>query len=329
VLSALAITPSEVSEVDDPGAISDLIADGQRLLWLDLVDATDADLERVRQEFELHPLAVEDVLHSGQRPQLVQYPTHAFIVLYVSDEDPTDLPELDLFVGPNWVVTVRKRNEQGRCLDLEPIRRHFERTRAESCGPGFLLYTILDDVVDGYFELTDRMDEAIEAVEDDIFEEISPTKGKTEADEPIQRQLLELRKELLHVRRRIVPLREVVLTLLRREVPWIEESVGVYFQNVLDHLLRLADQVDAERELMGNAVDAHLATVSNRVNDIMKKMTSWGAILLISTLIAGIYGMNFKHMPELDSPFGYPIALATMALATIGLYIYFRRKKWL
>jgi magnesium transporter len=333
VLSVLAFAGESVETVDDPDRISELAADTGQLLWLDLVDATERDLERLRQEFDLHHLAVEDVLRPGQRPKLEHYPTHAFIVAYVSDEDPTDLPELDLFIGPNWVVTVRKRNSAGRCLDLDPIRTRFDRTRDDSCGPGFLLYTILDEVVDGYFDLTDRMDEAIESLEDDIFEEFAPTKDHgtdgMAAEAPIQRKLLDLRKGLLHFRRRVIPLREVVLALLRREVPWVEESVTVYLQNVLDHLLRVADQIDAERELMGNAVDAHLATVSNRVNDIMKKMTSWGAILLISTLIAGIYGMNFKHMPELDSPLGYPLALGTMVLTTVGLYIYFRRKKWL
>jgi magnesium transporter len=119
------------------------------------------------------------------------------------------------------------------------------------------------------------------------------------------------------------------MAVLRREIPWIDERAMLYFQNVLDHQLRLSDQIDAARELLGNAVDAHLATMSNRVNDIMKKMTSWGAILLGATLIAGIYGMNFRHMPELNSRFGYPLALASMLLMTIGLVAYFRRKKWL
>ena len=334
MLSVLAFGGDRVEELDDTSRIAELASDREQLLWLDLVDATDADLERVRQEFDLHDLAVEDVQRAGQRPKLEHYPTHAFIVVYVSDTEPTDLPELDIFVGPNWVVTVRKRNAAGRCFDIDPVRAHFERTRDADCGPGFLLYTILDDVVDGYFDITDRMDEEIEALEDDIFAEMSTTtrpksNSSVRDDEPVQRTLLELRKRLLHFRRRIIPMREVVLSLLRREVPWIEESVIVYLQNVLDHILRVSDQIDAERELMGNAVDAHLATVSNRVNDIMKKMTSWGAILIVATLVAGIYGMNFRYMPELEWHYGYFFALGVMLASTGGLYLYFKRKSWL
>jgi magnesium transporter len=182
-------------------------------------------------------------------------------------------------------------------------------------------------VVDGYFDLADSIDGAIEALEDDIFAEL--TSESADDDRPVQRRILDLRKDLLHFRRRVIPLRDVLMAVLRREIPWIDERAMLYFQNVLDHQLRLSDQIDAARELLGNAVDAHLATMSNRVNDIMKKMTSWGAILLGATLIAGIYGMNFRHMPELNSRFGYPLALASMLLMTIGLVAYFRRKKWL
>lgn len=330
MLSATLFAGPTVAELDDPSRLAEVVGEPDHLLWLDLVDATDDDLERVRAEFDLHHLAIADAQREGARPKLVQYPTHALIVAYAADDDPTDLPELDLFVGPNWLVTMRKRNAAGRCVELEPLRSRYERTRTPGTGVGFLLYTILDHLVDGYFELTDRMDEAIETIEDRIFEELAPSASAGEpGDEPIQRELLHLRKGLLHVRRQVVPLREVVLALLRREVTWVEEQALVYLQNVLDHLLRVNDQIDEERELMGNAVDAHLATVSNRVNDIMKKMTSWGAILLGSTLIAGIYGMNFRYMPELDERWGYPASLAGMVVLTLVLYVYFRRKRWL
>jgi magnesium transporter len=331
MLSVRTFRPGLAEVVEDPDQISALAADLDRLLWLDLVDATDEDLERVQREFDLHPLALDDTRRKGQRPKLEVYPTHAFIVVYVGCTDPTDLPELNVFVGPNWVVTVRKRNGVGEVLDIDPIRAHFERTCGEDeATSSFLLYTILDDVVEGYFDLVERMEDDVQSLEDAIFEELDPdTKDDGDQDQPLQRRLLVLRKELLNVRRRVVPMREVLMALLRREVPWIEEAVLLYLQNVLDHVLRVSDEIDAQRELMGNAVDAHLATMSNRVNEIMKRMTSWGAILLGATLIAGIYGMNFKHMPELDSKWGYPLALLTMLVMTIALVIYFRRKRWL
>jgi magnesium transporter len=327
VLSTHAFRPDGVDDVGHPGGLSGRPADGDGLWWLDLVDATDEELEQVGRQFELESLALDDLRLADQRPKLKLYPTHALVVAYARDADPTDLPEVDVLVGPGWVVTVRKRNEAGRCLDVEPILTRFERTRDGDCHAGVLLYTILDEVVDGYFDLADSIDGAIEALEDDIFAEL--TSESADDDRPVQRRILDLRKDLLHFRRRVIPLRDVLMAVLRREIPWIDERAMLYFQNVLDHQLRLSDQIDAARELLGNAVDAHLATMSNRVNDIMKKMTSWGAILLGATLIAGIYGMNFRHMPELNSRFGYPLALASMLLMTIGLVAYFRRKKWL
>lgn len=327
MLSTSVFRPDRTDDVGEPGDISVPAADTDQLLWLDLVDATDADLERVERGFELHALSLDDVRRPHQRPKLELYPAHAFIVAYVPDTDPADLPEVDIFVGPNWVVTVRKRNEAGRCLDIDPIRERFERTRNRDCHVGLLLYTILDEVVDGYFDLADAVDEAIEMLEDDIFAEMSS--NAPDDERPVQRRILDLRKDLLQFRRRVIPLREVLMAILRGEIPWIDERAMVYFQNSLDLQLRVADQIDAGRELLGNAVDAHLATMSNRVNDIMKKMTSWGAILLGATLISGIYGMNFKNMPELNSRYGYPLALGTMLVMTIGLFIYFRRKKWL
>jgi len=145
----------------------------------------------------------------------------------------------------------------------------------------------------------------------------------------VQQELFDVRRDLLLFRRRVAPIREVVATLLRREVAWIDEATLVHLQDVYDHILRAIDLVDGQRELMGNAVDAHLAIISNRMNMVMKKMTSWGAILLGSTLVAGIYGMNFEHMPELGWRLGYPFALSLMFGVTVAGFAYFRRKDWL
>ncbi|MEX1218557.1 MAG: magnesium transporter CorA family protein, partial [Acidimicrobiales bacterium] len=162
-----------------------------------------------------------------------------------------------------------------------------------------------------------------EAIEDTLFDVGPPLDGS------LQQDLLQLRRSLITFRRRVVPLRDVVLSLVRREVPWVEEAAILYFEDVFDHLLRVIDQIDTQRELMGNVVDASLALASNRMNEVMKKMTSWGAILIVATLVSGIYGMNFSDMPELNWRYGYFMALGIMLSLTTGLYVYFRRKKWL
>jgi magnesium transporter len=261
---------------------------------------------------------MEDVREHHQRPKLEKYPTHAFIVVYSSD-----LQEVDIFVGPTWVITVRESQGDGRAWPIDNARARFDRTHPQQCDVGFLVYVLLDEIVDGYFDETDHAEERIEELEDLIFSEQHV--NETE----VQQRLFDVRRQLLKFRRAIVPLREVVAALLRKEVDWIDDHDVVLLQDVYDHVLRSIDLLDSSRELMGNAVDAHLAIISNRMNSVMKKMTSWGAILLGSALVAGIYGMNFRHMPELSWRFGYEYALGLMLLITIVGYRYFKWKDWL
>jgi magnesium transporter len=301
-----------------PAEISDCVDDPDRMVWADVVDPTDDDLDLLRDEFALHPLAMEDVRERHQRPKLEQYPTHAFLVAYTAQ-----LQEVDFFLGPTWLVTVRETGGAGQPWGIDAARARFERTGADAPSSSFLLYTLLDEVVDGYFTATDAAEDALEEIEDRIFADDVPGEAW------VQQQLFDVRRRLLVFRRAVVPLREVVAALLRGEVKWIDERTATHLQDVYDHVLRAVDLLDSQRELMGNAVDAHLAIISNRLNTVMKKMTSWGAILLGSTLIAGIYGMNFEHMPELGWTMGYAWALGLMALVTLGLYRFFRRKDWL
>jgi magnesium transporter len=308
-----------IKEVENPADISEILHRKDRLIWVDLVDPTPEDFTHVQEEFELHPLAMEDAAKHDQRPKLEQYPTHAFVVAYSKQQ-----AEVDLFIGKDWLVSVREREADGAVWDIEPIRARFERTKPDFATVGFLLYTILDELVDGYFDATDMLEDRLEEIEEAIFA------GDEKLDETdVQQQLFEVRRKLVLFRRKVVPLRDVVNALLRKEVEWIDDATLVHLQDVYDHLLRAVDLIDSHRELLGNAVDAHLAIISNRMNEVMKKMTSWGAILLGSTLIAGIYGMNFDHMPELHLQYGYLFALGLMALATVSGVWYFRKKDWL
>ena len=308
----------EVHDLEKPSDISEAIGCDGRVLWADLVDPTDEDFDLVQDEFSLHPLAMEDARHHGQRPKLEHYPTHAFIVAYSSH-----LSEVDLFIGEHWLVTVRGHNRDGEEWNTTPAIGRLTRTCPSEPTVGWLVYTILDELVDGYFDATDEAEDRLEALEDRIFTE------NLGDERDVQERLFNIRRQLLMFRRGVVPLREVLSSLLRREVDWVDDATLVHLQDVYDHVLRAIDLVDGQRELMGNAVDAHLAIISNRMNQVMKKMTSWGAILLVSTLIAGIYGMNFHSMPELDWVYGYPVTLGVMAAIDLYLFRLFRKAKWL
>ncbi len=319
----LTTTVFHLDRVDrSDGLVLDAVDDDECLTWIDCIGPDDGDLERIGESFPLHDLAVEDVRRHGQRAKLERYPDHGFLVAYARAAD-GDLSEVDFFIGPGWLVTVRERNDHGEVFDIAKVVERYERVRAVDPKVGFLLYVLLDELVDGYFDAVETSEDELEKLEDVLFEQGPPPDGS------LQQGLLGLRKDLVQFRRRVVPLRDVVLSILRREVPWIEEEAVVWFQDVLDHLLRVIDQIDTQRELMGNVVDASLALGANRMNEVMKKMTSWGAILIVATLIAGIYGMNFENMPELHWRFGYAGALVSMLVATGGLYVYFKRKGWL
>lgn len=308
--------------VEHEGLVVDVLDDDTCLVWIDSTGPDEGDIQQIADAFPLHQLAVEDVRRHGQRAKLETYPDHAFLVAYARAAD-GDLSEVDFFIGPNWLVTVREANEHGEIFDITEVRARYRRVRGVDRRVGFLLYVVLDALVDGYFDAIEQSEDGLEAVEEVLFDLGPPPDGS------VQKDLLELRKTLVMFRRRVVPLRDVVLSILRREVAWIEDESIIYFQDVLDHLLRVIDQIDTQRELMGNVVDASLALGANRMNEVMKKMTSWGAILIVATLIAGIYGMNFKNMPELSWHYGYFVALGSMLVVTGGLYVYFKRKSWL
>ncbi|MEA2971666.1 MAG: magnesium transporter [Actinomycetota bacterium] len=293
--------------------VSDLLGADHRILWVDVVEPTEDDLACVQEEFSLHPLAMEDIRERHQRPKIETYPSHSFLVAYTGAH-----LEIEMFVGPGWLVTVGPEG-----YSTASVRARFERTHVAKATVGYLVYVLLDEIVDGYFNTTDEIEDELEDLEERIFSDTVPP------EEGIQADLFAVRRRLLEFRRVVVPLRDVVQVLLRREADWVDDITATHMQDVYDHVLRAVDVIDSQRELMGNAVDAHLALISNRVNDVMKQMTSWGAILLGSTLVAGIYGMNFDHMPELHWQLGYAWALGLMAVITLVGYRYFKRKGWL
>jgi len=322
VLTSIVFTSSGVEHGDGTDLARRHLDDADAIVWVDSTGPDDGDLEAAGELFALHELALEDVCKHGQRAKLERYPDHAFLVAYARAPD-GDLAELDVFLGADWIFTVRERDDSGEVLDIHQAKLRLEERRDLDPSPGSILYAFLDVVVDGYFTTLDEIEDRLEDLEELLF---SPTPPP---DTQLQQDLLALRRRLVLTRRRVVPMRDVVLSVLRGEIPQIGEEVLVYYEDVLDHLLRVVEQIDVQRELVGNVVDASLAISGNRMNQVMKKMTSWGAILIVATLIAGIYGMNFRNMPELQWHYGYFVALGTMAGVTLALYAYFKRKGWL
>jgi len=309
----------------EPSQASDLLGEPDVLLWLDVEGPTEEHMAMLGREFGFHELALEDCLHPHQRPKIEQYGSYYFLVAYGVSPGPAELGthELAVFVGRNYLVTVRKDPP----LDLAPV---IKRSEAHSglCkeGGAYLLYLLLDEIVDGYFDALDVLEDLSEEVEDEVFgEQETPTPEEMSR----QTQIFQLKKQLLKFRRVTSPLREVLDVMQRRTIEVVTEPLEPYYRDVYDHVLRATDYLDNLRDILSSALEAHLAVVSNRLNEIMKRLTSWGAIILVPTLLAGIWGMNFQHMPELRWTFGYPVALGLMLVSGVLLYRAFQRRGWL
>ncbi len=292
--------------------------DHDRLVWVDAVDPDDSELDLLRESFQLDPLIVEDIRERHPRPTLEHYNTHALVVAYSAT-----LVEVDFIIGANWLITVREEGEACARWPIEGPLARYERTRGHDVTAGFLVYVLLDALVDGHVDATDDLDDRIEAVEDRIFAE-------TASDEyAVQQELYELRRRLLDLRHVVAPLRDVVAALVRREVEWVDSDALLHLMDVYDHIMRVIDVIDTQRELVGNGTDAHLAVIANQLTANMKKTTSWGAILLGSALVAGVYGMNFTHSAQFGSRYGMPFALGIMLVITLVGYLVFRRRDYL
>lgn len=301
--------------------ISDLRTSEEKILWADVTDPSSQDFIDLAEEFGFHPLSIEDSQKAHQRPKIEEHPGYYFIVLYeaelVGPHDHLELRELHIFLGKNYVVTVH--NQPVRATKTAGRLWHEWSDRAEH-GSALLAYLIMDAIVDDYMPLLDIMSERMDEIEDEIFGDFRP--GLIE-------DIFRIKKQLLHLRRTLTPLREVFNTMLRREQPLFARDTYVYFQDVFDHVIRVADSIDALREMIGSTMDAYLSISSNRMNRVMKRLTSVSTILMSVTLIAGVYGMNFTRMPELEWKYGYVFALGSMVFVGFGLYLYLRKIKWL
>ncbi|MGY6022268.1 magnesium and cobalt transport protein CorA [Streptomyces spinosirectus] len=301
---------------------------GDGFVWLGLHEPTDQEFAGIAELFDLHPLAVEDAVEAHQRPKLERYGETLFAVFktvcYVEHEELTatsevvNTGEIMVFTGEDFVITVR----HGMHGSLGPLREELESDREQlSKGPAAVLHAIADHVVDDYLHVTDAVQADIDQVEMDVFAE-----NGARADPG---RIYQLKRELLELKRAVVPLGRPVEELATRPIRVVGPEIQTYFRDVFDHLMRAKEQIAAFDELLNSILQAHLAQVTVAQNEDMRKITAWAAVIAVPTMVCGVYGMNFDHMPELHWTFGYPLVLAVISIACLALYRGFRRNGWL
>ncbi len=302
--------------------ISEHLRDDDLTVWLDLGSPSENELALVAEELGLHELAVEDAVHSRQRPKVDRYDTHCYLTAYSAALDPDSceltVAELGVFVTPRAVVTVRADDR----FDVAAVvRRWDELEHLAKNGVGFLVHGLLDYVVDSHFEAVQSLDDLVEDLEDMVFDE-----RPYSAD--MQRRALALRRSLVTLRRVVLPMREVVNTLMRREHRIVDEAMAPYFQDVYDHVLRASEWTDSLRDLVTTIRETQLNIQSNRLNLIMKKVTGWAAIIAVPTAITGFYGQNVPY-PGAGQGWGFWMSTVVILVVGGGLYALFKHRDWL
>jgi magnesium transporter len=314
---SLAAEGFPVAEISDH-----LASDESAVVWLDLRSPEHEDLAILSDEFGLHPLAIEDALVPHERPKLDRYRTHLFMTAYGARLDTSTgelhTSELAAFVTKRALITIRK--DDG--LDVGSIVDHWDASPDLAAGGvGYLLHGLLDYMVDGHFEAVRSLDDEVEGLEDDLFDESSHVLR-------VQRRSFQLRKSLVLLRRIVLPMREVVNTLMRRDLHIVGEDLMPYYQDVYDHVLRAAEWTDSLRDLVTSILETNLTIQGNRMNTISKKVTGWAAIIAVPTFITGFYGMNVPY-PFFGREVGFTISMSLMVVSMIVLYQVFRRRDWL
>jgi magnesium transporter len=292
----------------------------EQFVWVGLYEPGAEILSVVQRQFHLHDLAVEDARSAHQRPKLELYEDSLFVVLRTAQLTPGGLEfgETHVFVGPRYLVSVRHGSHRSHAA----VRARCESTpHLLAKGPAFVLHALMDFIVDQYFPIMDALEDQLEHLEGEIFGE-QMNRGTT-------KRIYSLRRELVALKRAVLPLIDVCGRLTRFEGDLIPADTRPYFRDVYDHVVRINEMIDTQRELLTTALDANLSLVSVQQNEHTKRLAAWAAMIAVPTMIAGIYGMNFRLMPELDWEYGYFIALAAMFAACALLYGGFRRSGWL
>lgn len=300
--------------------ISDVLKQPDTFVWLGLREA-DADLLlKIQEEFGLHELSIEDACTAHQRPKIEEYDNSLFMVLHTAalNQDGVAFGETHIFAGSQFLVTVR----HGSLLDHSKVRKRCEAMPHQLAkGPGFALYSIMDFIVDNYVPVLDELQQRFDALESAIFEN-HPSRQTMEG-------LYELKRELLLLQNAIMPVIDICNELMRFHGSIIPREVRVYFRDIADHIKRIDQTIDGMREMLISAMQVHLTFETVRQNEVVKRLAGWGAILAIPTMVFSWYGMNFKHMPELEWTFSYPVVVIGVIVGSALLYLRLKRAGWL
>lgn len=300
--------------------ISDYLEKPGCFVWVALRDATPAELDKMKEEFNLHELAVEDARHGHQRPKIEEYGDSVFAVMHLLERENGDfsLGEVNVFVGPNYVLSIRNRSQQ----HFLGVRERCEREpHLLQQGSGFVFYALMDAVVDRYFPIMDRLESELEDIEGRIF-----AKGAARAN---IESLYDLKRKVMVLKHAVAPLMEAAGKLSGGRGPTVCVNSRDYFRDVYDHLMRINAALDTIRDTIGTAIQVNLSMVAIEDNEVSKRLAAWAGIFAVATAFAGIWGMNFKNMPELQWDYGYPVALFAISVACLLLYSRFKRAGWL
>ena len=316
--SRLLVKQDNVVHDHPPDQLSELR--GEFPCWLDIADPKSEELQLAAKELDLHPLAVEDAQHQHQRPKIDEYDDHYFIVVYGLEEPSPDVirqRQLSIFVKRNAIVTVH----EGSLPELVLVEKRFREGKLATSG--LLLHAILDTIVDSYFVILDGLGDRVELIEAMVID------GDQRDSNASIRELFRLKRDLLAIRKVVAPEREVASSLARGDIRELREpGRRAYFQDLYDHILRVTDEIDTFRDLVSNVVDAHLANVSNRLNEVMKVLTSVATVLLILGVVTGFFGQNWEFIDYSD-PRLFWASMIFMVIAALGTVWYFKRKGWL
>lgn len=313
----------EEKEITHPKECA-LVEDKSTVTWINVTGLHQVEvLEELNECFGLHPLVLEDILNTDQRPKMEDYGDYLYIVLKTlfmagNPGDEVESEQVSIILGRNFILSFQEKESPL----FEPIRERLRngKGRLRKMGPDYLVHAILDAIIDQYFVVLEKMGEKIEFLEEEVV--IRPRPATLQATHQLKREMIFLRKA-------VWPLREVIGSLERGESSLIKESTVIYLRDIYDHTIQVIDNIETFRDMLSGMMDIYLSSISNRMNEIMKVLTIIATIFIPLTFIVGLYGMNFKYMPELSWPWGYPLVLALMLAVAVYMLIYFRRKKWI
>jgi magnesium transporter len=299
------------------------LKDTATVSWINIDGLHDIELlEKLGKGFELHSLVLEDILSTGQRPKFEDHEKHIFIVLkmlsFSEENQSVEAEQVSLILGPNYVISFQERI--GDVFDQVRERIRNAKGRIRKMGPDYLAYTLLDAIVDNYFVILERFGEKIESMEEEVIS--NPTERTVQ-------QIHSLKREMIFLRKSIWPLRELIGGLQKSESSLIHDTTDIYLRDVYDHTIQIIDTIESFRDMVSGMLDIYLSSLSNKMNAVMKVLTIIATLFIPLTFVAGIYGMNFKYMPELEWRWSYPIVWLVMISIAVIMLSYFRRKKWL